>query len=387
MNSKIALSDEILLILESCKENKNEELLKEKLFKIKDWEDFIDLIYSHGVFPLVYNTLKDYKDILSDEIYLKLKSINMDISKQNMLMTSELIKIMNLFEKNCIDAIAFKGPSLSQSAYGNITLRQYCDLDILINKYDIKKAHKILLLENYTNDIKSDYLENSLYLEKNSDIHFIKNGILIELHWKLFRNQFTQKTKNIKILDNNNSTFINNQKINTFPDEILLVYLCMHGSKHLWERIEWIVDIDKLIKNAEFLNWDKCRDISKKFDSEIMYELGLYLSAKYFNTPIPEKNRKFKNNKLMIKLEKYSLKEWDYIHEETETKRNYKKFFYHYYLKDTILLKTSFLFQTFFPLTNGDISVISLPKYMYFLYYIIKPFRLLIKYIRKIVVN
>ena len=51
-----------------------------------------------------------------------------------MLMSAELIRIMKLLEKNDIKALAFKGPVLSQMVYGDITLRQYVDLDVLIRK-------------------------------------------------------------------------------------------------------------------------------------------------------------------------------------------------------------------------------------------------------------
>jgi hypothetical protein len=37
----------------------------------------------------------------------------MDIVKQNMLMTSELMKVVKILEENNIESISFKGPVLS----------------------------------------------------------------------------------------------------------------------------------------------------------------------------------------------------------------------------------------------------------------------------------
>ena len=102
------------------------------------------MTYSHGVFPLVYNTLKIYDDLIPHEQISYMKQTYMDIVKQNMLMTSELIKVMKLFKENDIESIAFKGPTLSQNAYGNISLRQYCDLDILLKKDDVYKVYDLL---------------------------------------------------------------------------------------------------------------------------------------------------------------------------------------------------------------------------------------------------
>jgi hypothetical protein len=73
-----------------------------------------------------------------------MQSYNIEIAKTNMLMTAELIAVMKLLKDNEIEAIAFKGPTLSQMAYGDITLRQFSDLDILIDQKDIYKASKIL---------------------------------------------------------------------------------------------------------------------------------------------------------------------------------------------------------------------------------------------------
>jgi len=73
-----------------------------------------------------------------------MKTENIEIAKTNMLMTSELIMLMKLFEENNIEAIAFKGPTLSQMAYGNLTLRQYADLDILIDEKDLQKSINLL---------------------------------------------------------------------------------------------------------------------------------------------------------------------------------------------------------------------------------------------------
>jgi hypothetical protein len=50
-----------------------------------------------------------------------LKIAYTQIAQRNMMMSAELLKIMQLLEKNQIESLAFKGPSLAQMAYGDIT--------------------------------------------------------------------------------------------------------------------------------------------------------------------------------------------------------------------------------------------------------------------------
>ena len=69
---------------------------------------------------------------------------------------------------------------------------------------------------------------------------------------------------------------------------MLLAYLCLHGSKHAWERIEWICDIDRLVRSQTDLDWDKTLKIAKEMDTHITLYLGLALSHALFHTPLPE---------------------------------------------------------------------------------------------------
>lgn len=310
--------------------------------------------------------------------------MNLNIVKQNMLMTSELLNVIKLLEKNSIEAIAFKGPTLSQSAYGDIALRQYSDLDILIDKKNLKSVYKLLVDNDFQVHIDERFLNNNLFIETNSDISFISNNnILIEVHWKLFRNQFSEKVDLNEITYNTKKVFINNREIKIFSNEVLLVYLCMHGSKHFWERIEWILDIDKLVRTTTDLNWDKIILLSKLFESSIMLNLGLYLSHKYFNTKIPSFFIEKTNTKYYQMLEK---KVFDSMNSDIETEfdRNFTSFKFHYYLNDSFILKCKFLYRTFIPLKDTDIYSINLPKYLRIIYFILKPFRLLSKYLLKV---
>jgi hypothetical protein len=296
-------------------------------------------------------------------------------------LTSELINIMKLLEENNIKAIAFKGPTLSQLAYGDITLRQYVDLDILIEKDNLEKAYSLFCKSSYNTEIDRSFLLNKLYIDKNSDIQFLneKKSILVELHWKLFREQFYSNRSDYYI-KNSNSLNLNNHSTNIFSNEILLIYLCMHGSKHCWERIEWIADIDRLIRIDNNLDWDFISKYSKIELSFIMVNLGLSLSKKIFATPIPIIiNNNYGNIDFLINTVflNYKIKIND-----GELKNNLKSFKFHFYLNDTNILKIKFLVRTFISLKVEDILYFNISKRYHIFYYILRPIRLIKKYLK-----
>ena len=82
--------------------------------------------------------MKEFEEEVPENILKSLKlNFNRNV-KNNLLMLGELIKLLNLFEKQGLNVIPYKGPILAIYAYKNLALRQFDDLDIFVNKNDFK---------------------------------------------------------------------------------------------------------------------------------------------------------------------------------------------------------------------------------------------------------
>ena len=380
------MTNEIILIIECCKTSPDFGLIEEKVSQVQNWDEFIPLIYSHGVFPLVYKILKNYDDKIPFEKLSFMKQTYMDLVKENMLMTSELIKVSKLLEENGIKSIAFKGPTLSQLAYGDIISRQYVDLDVLIEEKDLLKTAKILEKESYVPLKPIELLENKKYIESDNDYSFMtSNDVHIELHWKLFREKIAKHMDMKSYYSNKSKVKINNENINTLSLEIMIVYLCLHGSKHLWERIEWILDIDKLIssQNKE-IDWNIVLDIAEEMNCKISLFLGLNLSKLFFDTKFNEKISELLINKLTIKLTDEILV---FTNKLFLLEEDYKKYqdvnLFQLKLIQSKKDKMKHFISVYFSITKNDYLAFPLPNYLNFVYYFIKPFRVFYKVVFK----
>ncbi len=96
-------------------------------------------------------------------------------------MSAELIRIIQLLEKNSIETLAFKGPTLSQMAYRDITLRQYGDLDILVRKKDIYKLDTLLKEHGYQRVLNLSAVQEEIYIQNAQDLGFYhpKSGLCL----------------------------------------------------------------------------------------------------------------------------------------------------------------------------------------------------------------
>ena len=214
----------------------------------------------------------------------------MAISQRNMLMSAELIRIMKFLKENGIEALAFKGPALSQVTYGDITLRQYADLDILVHRKDFSVMTKEMLNKGYEPSFPIEtFTGDKVMFEMNNDCPFYdrKRGLAVEIHWDFFR-KLALPTKKFFPWNNTQTISINGYPVKTLSHETHLLYHSLHGSKHVWERLEWIVDIDRLIRAVPDLNWSEVLEMSQAMGAQKMFLLGVALAEKYFRTPLPD---------------------------------------------------------------------------------------------------
>ena len=346
------------------------------------------LAQAHGIFPLVYHAIKSHaSDLLPDDTLADLKQQNMTIVMQNMQMTAELMRIMRLLEENGIEALAFKGPALAQMAYGDITLRQYCDLDILIDEKHLYQAAQLIVKKDYDPMDSIEFLKNEakLYVEKNYEFYGKKNGIKLEVHWSLINTSFLKEFKNYNAWKNAQEIKLNSNSITTLNNKILLLYLCNHGASHMWERIEWVADIDRLIRSSQHsLDWDEVLSISITLQSKTTLLLGLGLTNKLFDTELPSEILVLVNHDLATsKLIETILNAMDsnlLFQDHTSKNKNAEVFLFQLALQNTLSTKLRFLLQTMFGYSDRDVMVINLPRSLFFLYYPLRIGRILKKY-------
>ena len=93
--------------------------------------------------------------------------------------------ILEQLKSQNITIIPYKGPILAISAYENLSLRQFLNIELFVDPNDVKEIIKILMSRGYRLYIE-DYDENFYIKNLSQHIFFNENtGISIIVHWKL----------------------------------------------------------------------------------------------------------------------------------------------------------------------------------------------------------
>ena len=345
-----------------------------------DWEYLINQAEQHQVIPHLYQSIRCNKDLFPKKLFFKLEKKYKNIVANNLLFSSELLRIMDCFEKKSIKASPFKGPVLNSYLYGQNIPRQYCDLDILISKDDLEIVQEILLENNFVphmNLSKTQFLHyrkyfNYLSYRKSESI------INIDIHWSLFSESFSFSSKEKKLFNKLVSVKFNDQDIETFSGLDLLFLLCIHGAKHGWQKLIWILDLAKLIQTNKY-DLHRINKYSDYKGATKMVFVGLLLAKDMFDVQLPGDLLNSEKSKLDKITEQIKTNYY-----EGDNKKNFSKEKIYFNSLENKSDKFAFIYDFIFRPTINEFSLINLPERFSFIYFFIRIIRLLVRSIKKV---
>ena len=288
---------DLLLICLGNIENNDIQKKINLLFKqLIDWEYLIEISIKHKVFLLMYSNLNaTFSYLIPHAIHEFARSYTKAKAHNNLIITHECLQIINLFHQNQIKCLPLKGPIIAKSFYGNLGLRVFSDLDLLVKKSDFEKAQQLLTENTYQPNKSNNHRYYQQVQYYRSDI-----SVCIDLHYEFApKNHFTAVDS--KTFWNDLATVtIANQPIEVFSLENTLIYLCLEGAKEHWRSLSRLCDVYKLILKYE-LNWKTCLTNSHYLNRKKTFLIGLYLVKSIFKISLPDFINKTIDYELKIK--------------------------------------------------------------------------------------
>jgi len=210
-----------------------------------DWHVLLRRAEQHGVLSLVARNLNAHARGLPTEIARRLRSADEANIRRNLWFANELGRIADYFDGKHLRAVPYKGSALAESAYGDLALRSFNDLDFLISPADFDRAKQILAQLGYRPAQELSPPVERFWLRKGYEREFDgpagKN--LVELQWGVLPYFYAVDLPIEDLLARSGRTSVAGHEVSCLSPEDSLLVLCLHGAKHLWMRLIWVCDI------------------------------------------------------------------------------------------------------------------------------------------------
>ncbi|WP_336788237.1 nucleotidyltransferase domain-containing protein [Paenibacillus sp. MMO-177] len=344
-----------------------------------DWQQFFRIALYHETFPVLYPILvklNSQKSWTPDHVMKQLKTMYTRNTMEMLHLRSELERMNGLFAAQGIRMLVLKGPVLADMLYGDISGRTSGDLDILVSKADWDKAVNILVEAGY---VRGEEYDDTAEVFGNTErkTHHIsymhpQKNVEIELHWSLNPDTVIEPAFDELWSRRQPSTL--NKNMYTLGNEDLFVYLILHGTRHAWTSLRWLLDIDRML--GRFMNWNRVLQLFDFSKSSILGGKAMVLSSNLLGSLLPEEAFVLSQHPKARKLAQMAtifIRQEVVLFPKPETKEIAVA--YNRYLLSTMTSKQRLLYisNKMYP-SSKDMLLLPLPKSLHFLYFPLRPF-------------
>jgi hypothetical protein len=256
-----------------------------------DWTLVVRRAIAHGLTPLLaWNLARSSSDSLPVELAGALRDLLAQNHARNRVLANEVLTIVDLLETHNIPAIPIKGPVLAKNLFGDWGLRQSGDLDLLVPERCVSSALDVLASRGYK-------LRESLSADQDAayrrywyhfDLESPGQLILVELHWNLTPRSMAVRFDLDGLWERAGTVPFEGRSVLSLSSEDYLIFLCVHGSKHLWCRLNLVCDIHEFLSAHTTIDWKRCLELARKQGCERMLLLGLRLAEALLETELPK---------------------------------------------------------------------------------------------------
>ena len=305
--------------LEGTRRNRWEKLLKSDNPAL-DWKTVLRLATSHRVLGLLglHLSARGWQDVPAPT-KAEIQNYFIHVTIHSHALQQELARVAHLLETAEIPVVSFKGQTLGLAAYGNAVVRSSADIDLLVRRADALRARDLLATLGYALEVDLPIEQENRALQQDSVFNLfrpaeptLKNlfgqGYPVELHWAITSPclPFDLKYETVaprlgwielpgvkareltQNADSADSHFDEELfRVRALAPEDLLLILCVHGAKHLWERLIWICDLAELIQKTPDLDWSQLLRSARARGVQRMTALGLSLVQTILGTALP----------------------------------------------------------------------------------------------------
>ena len=346
-----------------------------------DWQHLLAMAQRHCLIPLLHYHLNSMcPGMVPAQILSQLRDNNDQNTRHSLFLTGELLKLMDLLEANGIRAIPFKGPTLALCAYGDVGLRQFGDLDILVHRQDVFKVKELLVgLGFKPTPVLTSAQEAALLRFDCAYAWGNDKDVLFDVHWNFAAPYFSFDLDVNRLWDRLEPITIGSRKLPTIAPEDLLLILCLHGSTHFWDRLGWICDIASLIESRKDIDWQMVLSDSAALGNQRMLSLGLFLAGELLDAPIPQEVWQTVQADAVVKTIAEQVQQRLFAPERPAS-GIFDAALLHLRMRERMRDKLRSCLRLATTPRSYDWLLLPLPVWLFSLYYLLRPLRLAGKY-------
>ena len=278
------------------------EAIEAVLRKEIDWTWLIRHALTNKISQQLYHTLNRVDaSLIPASIREALHHHYLKNCSRSRYLVQELKTLARLANARGVPVLSFKGPILALSAYGDVGQRISGDLDVLIKRKDLTAFCELLNERGYINPFALTHNRNPSapeskhYEQYQCQYLYVRqrDQLMVEPHWDITPRTLAIDVDISGVWARSIKVPIGDILIGTLHPEDNLTVLCIHGSKHHWHELRWILDIGQFLAKHPGLDYVTVLERAEERGTQRMVLLGLELAHRCTGVQLPRLAMKY----------------------------------------------------------------------------------------------
>jgi hypothetical protein len=258
-----------------------------------DWSRFLAWVSRNRIGPLVYRNVQQVASrLIPESVILQLQSGYTRNARRALMQIAEAARVTRLLAAAGIRSTIVKGPVLAQLAYGDPTLRESEDIDLLIDPDRVPEVDRMLVNAGYHRVVPgTDFAQPLMEIYQRRRCQFAyrleARDLSLELHWRLTSNPLLMPMERATVWGSSEQVRVFGVSLSTLGDEDLFLYLCVHGSVHMWFRLKWLADIAALLQRLRPEVVGRIANRARELGVERSFHQAVILAHWLMAAPVP----------------------------------------------------------------------------------------------------
>lgn len=241
-----ALPSELRFIVDACRSDRRPATPTGL-----DWAVVGQGLERHGVTRLIPQLLAT-PGLVPAEAVAPLRRLQIEQATAGLSQIEETVRVAALLDRADIRFLLIKGRALSIQLYGQPGIRGSKDIDLFVEPGSGARVDAILRSIGYTRpdeDCVKDQVPG--FVAKEVGYLNYERKMLVEVHARLTENTDLYAADFETLWESRDTVTVGGRSLPVMARERLATYLCVHGARHRWARLMWLLDIVPLTRSPE----------------------------------------------------------------------------------------------------------------------------------------
>lgn len=246
----------------------------------------VPLAWRHGVLPYLSRRVASAGEAAAHPSFAPLRAAFLENGVRALQLTGELAGVAATLEAAGVVPLAYKGPALALQAFGDASLRDYGDLDLVVRRGELAAAGEALERAGFR-EVGPAGGRRAALLRSGHHLAYRRGEVLVEVHWRFGKALygFTEELSGVwaraETLD------VRGRRVRALSVADHLLALAIHSSKGMWASLDATVCMVRLARRIPAAAWPAVAARARRWRCDEALRVSLLLGERMLGCAYP----------------------------------------------------------------------------------------------------